>query len=105
MAKRPRLMRLSKADYEGLVLAHDKCARAIGLLTHTNWGGAPGTSALVEDVDRFLCQLYNRAESSLRKALGLPSIETPQDASPELGAADDANQAEIAPPGKEDAEQ
>jgi hypothetical protein len=101
MAKRPRLMRLSKSDYEGLVLAHDKCARAIGLLSHTNWGGAPGTSALVEDVDRFLCQLYNRAEGSLRKSLGLDPIETPQDAPPELGAAEIADHAANVEPGEE----
>ncbi len=101
MAKRARLMRLSKSDYEGLVLAHDKCARAIGLLAHTNWGGAPGTSALVEDVDRFICQLFNRAEGSLRKALGLDPIETPQDASPELGAAEIPDQGGNAKPEEE----
>jgi hypothetical protein len=98
-------MRLSKSDYEGLVLAHDKCARAIGLLSHTNWAGAPGTSALVEDVDRFLCQLYNRAEGSLRKALGLDPIETPQDTSPELAAAEVADQGENVSPDKEGTEQ
>jgi hypothetical protein len=75
------------------------------MLMHTNWSGAPACVALIEDVDRSICQLYNRAEASLRKQLGLDPIETPQDASPELGAADDANQAEIAPPAKEGSEQ
>lgn len=69
--------RLAKGDFEGLASAHQKVAEVIGALRTTNWAGAGPCSVLLGDVDRFLCGLYNKTESSLRASLGLPIADPP----------------------------
>ena len=100
MVQRVQLRRLSRADYDGIAAAHQKCAVTIGMLQHTNWAGAPACAVLVGDIDRFLCELFNKTESSLNRSLGLDPVKSPEEASPELAAAADAGQGEIAAPAK-----
>ena len=79
-----QLRRLSRADYEGLVLAHEKCVTITNLLNHSSWGQAPAVVALLGDVDRFLCELFNKTEAALNRALGVPIAPSPGESSPEL---------------------
>ena len=81
-----QLRRLSRADYEGLVLAHGKCVTIANLLNHSSWGQAPAVVALLGDVDRFLCELYNKTEAALNRALGVPLAPSPGESSPEIPA-------------------
>jgi hypothetical protein len=92
MEKRVRLRRLTKADFEGLLKAHDRCVTITSLLNRSSWGQAPAVVQLVGDVDGFICELFNKAEASLQRALGVPIEALPGESSPEIPAAAAAGQ-------------
>lgn len=77
MGSQIQLRRLSKADLEGMLQAHQKLAETIGLLHQTNWAAASACRVLLGDVDRWICALYNKAEASLKARLGLPIADPP----------------------------
>lgn len=72
-----QLRRLSKADFEGLLRAHQELAELIGTLRTTNWAAAGACIVLAGHVDGFICGLYNKTETSLKARLGLPIADPP----------------------------
>jgi len=97
-----QLRRLSRSDYEGLVVAHDKLVTVTSLLNRSSWAQAPAVVALIGDVDRFIAELYNKTEASLLRALGQPIPASPGSGSPEISPA--AGAIDVDPKGSADGE-
>lgn len=96
MPKRPRLKRLSKPEFEGLLRAHSKLEAAIITLQRNNSAVTAAVVALLGDVDQFVCGLYNAAEASLKGQLGLPPIDVPEPGQAEIAPAEAPSSAEKA---------
>ncbi|SRR5713101_305521 len=96
--------RLTKADVEGLMSAHQKLVALDATLKGTNWAGARACIVLVGDVDLLIARLFNKAEATMLRAGAAAAAESPQEAPAEIPAKDIPAGEELAPPGKPEGE-
>jgi hypothetical protein len=99
MVQRIQLPRLSKADVEGLMRAHQFVEQLVAALKQTNWAGAGACVSLAGNVDIVICQIYNKAEAAI---LGKPASSSPEPAGEPptaISTGDDADQVGKTPPG------
>ena len=92
MPNRIRLKRLSKAQFEGLLKAHNQVEAVIASLQRTQWAGATSCIALLAEINQFVCDLYNSVEASLKLQLGLPPIDSPGPEQPAIASAGEPGQ-------------
>ena len=98
MVQRIQLPRLSKADAEGVLRAHQFIEQIIGALRTTNWAGSAACIALAGNVDVVLCQLYNKVEAAILRPVDESTPQSPGEVPPASSPDDDANQAPKTPP-------
>jgi hypothetical protein len=60
--KRVYFPKLTVPECKELFRAHQHLDAALRTLHRASWGGAPAIIELLADTDRFICELYNRAE-------------------------------------------
>ena len=57
--------RLTRRDFEELLVSHNALEAVIGALGRTNWAGAAGCQIGLMRTDRWVCDVYNRFERAL----------------------------------------
>lgn len=65
MAKSFKCPRLTRRDFEELLVSHKALEAVIGALGRTNWAGAAGCQIGLMRTDRWVCDVYNRFERAL----------------------------------------
>ncbi len=81
--------RINQADFKALYSSHIKLDQIIRLCRGTNWAGAPACIILAGEVDTWVAEMYNRAESAFLGAPEAASAPSESSPSPELAPARD----------------